>query len=317
MVKECSLCGSKTALEARFCPACGARFKEHVESYDAFISYRREGGSHIAALLKLLLEKEFNKRVFLDVDELQVGRFDERLLELIGRAPNFILVLSGGCLERCVDKNDWLKREIVHAFERRRNIIPILLEGFDFPSGSRLELMPRAMRVLPNLQAVSYSHIHRESVVRRIAEYMVASIPAEETPTPQPDPEPSAAPEAPPPLRADQQSAPSSTSPTPASPPVVEPPLMPEVHHASTASRIPLAMPTLQPPQMSRSVFTIAAGAPTWGAARFESLRSVSASGSQGGRPVFGSVAMSVLGDTEGGARGGPPAFGGAKIRIV
>jgi hypothetical protein len=190
MVKECSVCGSKSDPEARFCSACGARFKEHVEFYDAFVSYRRESGSHIAALLKLLLEDGFKKRVFLDVDELQMGRFDERLLDLIGSTPNFILILSAGCLERCVEKNDWLKREIVHAFEKRRNIIPVLLEGFDFPGGSQLEMMPDAMRVLPNLQGVTYSHVHRESAVRRIAEYMVASIPDEDIPPPQPDAEP-------------------------------------------------------------------------------------------------------------------------------
>jgi hypothetical protein len=190
MTKECKPCGTGNSPEARFCFKCGVPFKERVDVYDAFISYRRdEGGSHVATLLKLLVETRFDKHVFLDVDELPVGRFDERLLDIIDRTPNFLLVLSSGCLDRCVDKGDWLKREIVHAFEKRRNVIPIRVDGFAFPNDSRMELLPEWMRVLKNLQGVPYSHIHRDSAIQKVAEYLVASIPAESPPLLQRDSE--------------------------------------------------------------------------------------------------------------------------------
>src|SRR5580658_5633461 len=100
MSRKCNVCGADSSAEAQFCPACGAQFKEHLEFYDAFISYRRDGGSHFATMLKVVLETQYRKAIFLDVDELRVGRFDERLLKLIGNSPNFILVLSEDCLDR-------------------------------------------------------------------------------------------------------------------------------------------------------------------------------------------------------------------------
>jgi len=172
----CAVCGSPREPRARFCSACGTRFKEHVDKYHGFISYRRETGSHFATLLKVVLEETLGLPFFLDVDELQVGRFDERLLDIIGNTPNFLLILSPGCLDRCVEKSDWLKREIVHALETSRNVVPILLEGFQFPGPNAIDLLPEAMRVLPNLQAVTYSHVHRESSVRKIAEYCVEAV---------------------------------------------------------------------------------------------------------------------------------------------
>ena len=50
--------------------------------FDAFIGYRREGGSEIARLVKFLLESK-GKKVFLDVDDLSAGIFDEKLLNTI------------------------------------------------------------------------------------------------------------------------------------------------------------------------------------------------------------------------------------------
>ena len=170
--KKCPICGSGNDSGGRCCSSCGFRFRDQAEHYDAFVSYRRDGGSHIATLLKLLLERDYNKQVFLDVDELQVGRFDEKLLELIETTSSFILILTGRCLDRCTDKNDWLKREIVHAIATGRNIIPVLVDDFSFPGEDILRDLPESMRVLPNLQGVSYSHTHRESAVRKIAEYL-------------------------------------------------------------------------------------------------------------------------------------------------
>lgn len=174
------VCGAPRNAGARYCPACGSHFDEQVDAWDGFISYRREGGRHVAPLLKLLLETGFGKRFFLDVDELQVGRFDEKLLDLIGNSPNFVPILSPGCLDRCVEKNDWLKREIMHALETRRNIIPVWVDGFEFPDQGRMDLLPEAMRILTELQAVVYRYDDRESAIRKIARFCVDSIPIAE-----------------------------------------------------------------------------------------------------------------------------------------
>ncbi|MDM8524877.1 toll/interleukin-1 receptor domain-containing protein [Desulfococcaceae bacterium HSG8] len=82
--------------------------------YDIFISYRREGGSDKARLFQQALS-ERGLKVFLDVDELRAGYFDEKLLRVIENTPGFLLILSAGSLDRCKNPGDWLRREIEHA----------------------------------------------------------------------------------------------------------------------------------------------------------------------------------------------------------
>ncbi|VDN41935.1 unnamed protein product, partial [Dibothriocephalus latus] len=77
---------------------------------DAFISYRRSNGSHLASLLKVHLESR-GYRIFLDINSLPAGRFDYCLLNSVSRAINFILVLTPNALDRCLndeDCNDWV-----------------------------------------------------------------------------------------------------------------------------------------------------------------------------------------------------------------
>lgn len=80
--------------------------------YDIFISYRREGGRELARSLKSELERR-GYRVFLDFDELNDGIFDRRIMEAIDAAPIFMVLLSPHALDRCVNADDWVRREIV------------------------------------------------------------------------------------------------------------------------------------------------------------------------------------------------------------
>jgi len=178
--KTCPSCGQINLLETKFCASCGSEFLVTCDHFDAFISYRRETGSDLASLLKMQLENRFHKRIFLDVNELQVGRFDEELLRRIEEAPNFILILSRASLDRCANKSDWLKREIMHALRTDRNIIPVLTDSFSFPSEESWPLLPPEMRVLPSLNGVTYSHIHQDSALRKIASFMKTDIGAYE-----------------------------------------------------------------------------------------------------------------------------------------
>lgn len=174
--KACHLCGKTNPLEVKFCFFCGGSFQVVSDTFDAFISYRRETASELASLLKFQLENRFNRRVFLDINELQVGRFDEELLRRIEKTPNFIVILSRASLDRCVNKSDWLKREIMHALETSRNIIPVFTENFSFPSDEVWALLPPEMEILPSLNGVIYSHIHQDSAVSKIASYMKTEV---------------------------------------------------------------------------------------------------------------------------------------------
>ena len=170
--KTCSSCSAINPLDVKFCSFCGGEFRVVSDTFDAFISYRRESGSDLASLLKIQLEDRFHKTIFLDVNELQVGRFDEALLNRIEKTPNFIVILSRASLDRCANKSDWLKREVMQAFKTGRNIIPVLAEGFTYPTDEIWALLPTEMRVLPSLNGVNYSHIHQDSAIRKIASYM-------------------------------------------------------------------------------------------------------------------------------------------------
>jgi tetratricopeptide (TPR) repeat protein len=96
-----------------------------------FISYRRSVHKHLSMLLfKDLRENGFEP--FRDSDTMGAGEFERIILHEIARRTHFILLLSRGTLERCVEPGDWLRREIEYALETGRNIVPVLVDGFKF-----------------------------------------------------------------------------------------------------------------------------------------------------------------------------------------
>lgn len=58
-----------------------------TEKYDAYISYRRDGGFNIARLLLDRLEQN-GLRVFFDIEELSNGKFNEKLYSTIDNCNN-------------------------------------------------------------------------------------------------------------------------------------------------------------------------------------------------------------------------------------
>ena len=94
--------------------------------YDTFISYRRDNGFYIARLVRDQLEKR-GISAFLDLEELRSGKFNEKLYEVIRNSKNFILILPSGALDRCVNEDDWVRKEVEHAIAQNKNIVPIAL----------------------------------------------------------------------------------------------------------------------------------------------------------------------------------------------
>ena len=92
--------------------------------YHIFLSYRREDGKDLARTLKeTLVGKDY--RVFLDMDELQDGVFDERILEAIEEAPIYMLIMTKHCFDRCHNADDWVRQELEYAIKKGKVIIPI------------------------------------------------------------------------------------------------------------------------------------------------------------------------------------------------
>ena len=70
--------------------------------------------------------------VFFDYTGLKSGDFEQAILANIQTRAHFIILLTPSALERCGEPNDWLRREIEEAIDYRRNIIPLMLDNFDF-----------------------------------------------------------------------------------------------------------------------------------------------------------------------------------------
>lgn len=102
------------------------------KKYDVFVSYRRRGGEYIAKLLYDRLT-QLGYQVFLDVDSLRAGDYNMMLYSVIDECKDFLLILTQDSLEQCKNENDWVRIEIEYALEKKLNIIPIIIKGFEFP----------------------------------------------------------------------------------------------------------------------------------------------------------------------------------------
>lgn len=100
--------------------------------HNVFISYRRDGGEYTAKILRDRLD-ELGYTVFFDVESLRSGDFNIKLYSVIEECSDFILILSPNALDRCQSEDDWVRREVEYALERGKNIVPVMLRGFEFP----------------------------------------------------------------------------------------------------------------------------------------------------------------------------------------
>ena len=97
-----------------------------------FISYRRDGGEAMAQLIHdRLVQKGFS--IFYDIESLKSGPFNEKLYAEIEACDDFILVLPALGLDRCIYEEDWVRKEIKHALDTSKNIVPVFMRGFVFP----------------------------------------------------------------------------------------------------------------------------------------------------------------------------------------
>lgn len=109
-------------------------------TYDIFISYRREGGDFLGQLLYERLS-HMGYSVFFDVESLRSGKFNEALYKYMDGCTDAIVLLPPNALDRCVNEDDWVRKEISYLIKKQKNIIPVMMRGFVFPSE-----LPKDMR---------------------------------------------------------------------------------------------------------------------------------------------------------------------------
>ena len=104
---------------------------ERIEK-TVFLSYSRTNTPWALAIFQNLTQHGYD--VFFDYDGIASGDFERVILANITARAHFLVLLTPSALERCGDPADWLRREIETALANHRNIVPLLLEGFDFGS---------------------------------------------------------------------------------------------------------------------------------------------------------------------------------------
>ena len=88
---------------------------------DIFISYRRQGGEFLGRILYNELIKN-GYSVFYDVEAMNSGKFNEQILKRIDECSDFLLLLTQDCLNRCVNKDDWVRKEIECALKLNKKL---------------------------------------------------------------------------------------------------------------------------------------------------------------------------------------------------
>lgn len=107
--------------------------------------------------------------VFLDVDSLRTGHFDDALLDEIDHADNFLVIMSFGCFDRCNDAADWFRIEMAQAISRHKNNLPILMDGFIYPE---LESLPEDIRAVKRHHGIRYTHEYSDAMMDKIDGYL-------------------------------------------------------------------------------------------------------------------------------------------------
>lgn len=141
-------------------------------SKDIFISYKNDGeGNNFAARLCADLEK-LGYDVYYNPNEQHAGSFPDRLKNAVKSCKDFLLVLTRPCLEQLMrhDKIDWVREELILAYENGKNIIPLLMSGVTMPKDK--EEMPEDLQFLPDKDSINMVEPYDKSPLSLLFEWM-------------------------------------------------------------------------------------------------------------------------------------------------
>ena len=151
------------------------REKENQTTFDVFISYRRNGGSEKAQLVKSELQQRgvSENRIFLDTHSLHEGNFREKIKNAISESQNVIVIISQGCFDQ-VRQTDYWYLEIREALSQGKNIIPILFDKITSLSDLNI---PEDMTILKEKNYVSYQHEYANAAFDKLYSFLGLGLP--------------------------------------------------------------------------------------------------------------------------------------------
>jgi hypothetical protein len=118
-----------------------------------FISYRRTNVPWALAIYQDLNQHGYD--VFFDYTGIASGDFEGVILDNIRARAHFLVLLTPSALKRCSDPADWLRREIEAALDSQRNVVPLMLEGFNFGTPKIASQLTGKLAVLKQYNALS------------------------------------------------------------------------------------------------------------------------------------------------------------------
>lgn len=149
-----------------------------------FVNYRTGDGEWAAALVKRELSARFGAdQVFYASQSIRLGedfsreilsglRRCEVLLALVG--PRWVEAVDREGLRRLDKADDWVRREIIEAFQNGLRVIPVLMDGIDPLSEADL---PDALKRLARCQYLRIHHRSDDLDLPRLVDELVELVP--------------------------------------------------------------------------------------------------------------------------------------------
>lgn len=137
-----------------------------IKQYDVFISYRRQGGSESAGLVRNELMRRGIKgsRIFMDTSSLSTGNYMDSISYALSNSRNVIVVITDGCFDGLTDDSNWTK-EIKEAMMSGLNIIPMYFDGIKQVD---TRMLPTSIKSFSFENAVLYIHEYSDASFDRL-----------------------------------------------------------------------------------------------------------------------------------------------------
>lgn len=146
----------------------------HIEK-TVFISYRRTNLPWALFVYQNLTMNGYD--VFFDYQSIDSGDFESVILDNIKARAHFIVILTPSALENCSKPGDWLRREIETAMDEHRNIVPLMVESFDFGSPLVKEALTGRLASLSTYNGLSVPNAYAlEAMIRLRDRYLIKPV---------------------------------------------------------------------------------------------------------------------------------------------
>ncbi|HEY7190605.1 MAG TPA: toll/interleukin-1 receptor domain-containing protein [Vicinamibacterales bacterium] len=152
-----------------------------------FLSYRRALSPWLArSVFQSLRSEDYD--VFMDVEGLGSGQFPPAILHQIDARTHFVIVLVPGSLERTINDGDWLRREIEHALHVRRNVVPLMADGFTFEAEAKRlgsKQLPKKIKELSDHNGLNVHTDYFDEGMKKLRDrFLTKQVSVALTPTP-------------------------------------------------------------------------------------------------------------------------------------